>query len=172
MFVDEVTATLQDDVTEFVQSAIASNGLTWMVLDPIGDVAAKWVAAYAFELAKGIHETTKDRLRAVMLKNLSDGMGVDALSVSIADVMSEASNYRAMMIARTETTYAMNYGNLIAYKGANRNTKTWLTGNDERVCKECGGLHGETVDIDEPFNNGKMCPPAHPHCRCTMISEE
>ncbi len=32
MFVDEVTDTLQDDVTEFVQSAIASNGLTWMVL--------------------------------------------------------------------------------------------------------------------------------------------
>lgn len=172
MFVDEVTDTLQDDVTEFVQSAIASNGLTWMVLDPIGDIAAKWVAAYAFELAKGIHETTKDRLRETMLKNLSEGMGVDALSVSIADVMSEASNYRAMMIARTETTYAMNYGNLIAYKGANRNKKTWLTGNDERVCKECGGLHGETVDIDDLFSNGKMCPPAHPHCRCTMISEE
>ncbi|PHC78931.1 phage head morphogenesis protein, partial [Bacillus wiedmannii] len=93
MFVDEVTDTLQDDVTEFVQSTIASNGLTWMVLDPIGDVAAKWVATYAFELAKGIHETTKDRFRETMLKNLSEGMGVDALSVSIADVMSEASNY-------------------------------------------------------------------------------
>ncbi|MGE6808291.1 phage minor head protein, partial [Bacillus thuringiensis] len=67
--------------------------------------------------------------------------------------------------------------NLIAmwrypYKGANRNKKTWLTGNDERVCKECGGLHGETVDIDDLFSNGKMCPPAHPHCRCTMVSEE
>ncbi|AEA19688.1 Phage putative head morphogenesis protein, SPP1 gp7 (plasmid) [Bacillus thuringiensis serovar chinensis CT-43] len=58
------------------------------------------------------------------------------------------------------------------YKGANRNKKTWLTGNDERVCKECGGLHGETVDIDDLFSNGKMCPPAHPHCRCTMVSEE
>ncbi|HDR8529713.1 TPA: minor capsid protein, partial [Bacillus thuringiensis] len=55
---------------------------------------------------------------------------------------------------------------------ANRNKKTWLTGNDERVCKECGGLHGETVDIDDLFSNGKMCPPAHPHCRCTMVSEE
>ncbi|KEK17190.1 head protein [Bacillus manliponensis] len=172
MFVDEMSDTLEDDLTSFIQSALFENGLVWAVLDPIGDVAAQWVAIYAFELAQGLNETTRNRLREVMLQNLENGKGVDSLRDAVSDVIEEATDYRAMMIARTETTYAMNYGNLIAYKGAGRSKKTWLTDQDERVCKECGDLDGETVDINESFSNGKMCPPAHPHCRCTMISEE
>lgn len=42
----------------------------------------------------------------------------------------------------------------------------WLDADDEKVCDKCGAIDGELVDIDEPFSNGIMDPPAHPGCRC------
>lgn len=149
---------------------MATQGLNWLESDPIGDIARAWISDYGFELAKGINDTTKERLKERMLANLAEGSGVDYLKLAIQDVMDEATEYRAFMIARTETSYATNMGTLSAYKGAGMETKTWLTGQDERVCEICGGVDGEEVGIDEEFSIGKQAPPAHPNCRCTIIT--
>lgn len=170
-FVDTVSSELQDQFEEFIQITLALRGLTWQEYDPISDVARSWVGEYAFELAKQINDTTKERLREKMIANMEEGSGVDYLARSIQDVIEEATEYRAFMIARTETTYATNMGTLAAYKGAGMTTKTWLTGEDERVCEICGGVNGETVGIDEEFSIGKVAPPAHPNCRCTIITD-
>lgn len=95
--------------------------------------------------------------------------------------------YRGYMIARTELAFSYNKGMYEGTKQAQNDgligevIKTWCTADDERVCKICGGLEGKRVAMDEEFNYQtklsaenpgiRLTPPAHPHCRCTVIYE-
>jgi SPP1 gp7 family putative phage head morphogenesis protein len=90
---------------------------------------------------------------------------------------------RAEMIARTETSEAVNYGRKKAWDDAVEDGiiddrtvyREWVTGADERVCPICGPMHGQTRALDEPFDtpDGEVDnPPAHPNCRCTMIMRQ
>jgi SPP1 gp7 family putative phage head morphogenesis protein len=86
--------------------------------------------------------------------------------------------YRAMNIARTELASAYNQGGYGAIKDAQAQgyigdcKKTWLTADDERVCAICGGIDGESVNLDAMFSIKKLLPPAHPSCRCAVAYEE
>ncbi|GHU47354.1 hypothetical protein FACS1894120_5300 [Clostridia bacterium] len=86
--------------------------------------------------------------------------------------------YRAQCIARTELSEAYNTGGFAATLDAREKgyigdcKKTWLTADNERVCEECGALEGESVNMDAPFSNGKLFPPAHPQCMCGVAYEE
>lgn len=86
--------------------------------------------------------------------------------------------YRAQNIARTELAFAYNAGHYGATKDAQAQgyigdcTKTYLTADDERVCRICGALDGEKRNMDELFSFGKLLPPAHPSCRCAVAYEE
>jgi hypothetical protein len=89
---------------------------------------------------------------------------------------------RATMIARTEIMTASNMGRQMSWsQGANQgyvdptSMKRWSTSatlaglKDAKrgVCDRCRPMRNEMVRIDQPFSNGLMMPPAHPHCRCT-----
>jgi hypothetical protein len=50
--------------------------------------------------------------------------------------------------------------------------KVWLTAYDERVCKTCEKMDGESVNMDALFSNGLLLPPGHPRCRCGVAYEE
>lgn len=82
--------------------------------------------------------------------------------------------YRAMTIARTELAAAYNEGHFGATKDAQAQgyigecEKFFLTADDERVCKICGAIDGETQPMDEIFSFGKKLPPVHPSCRCAV----
>jgi len=82
---------------------------------------------------------------------------------------------RAATIAQTEMAFAYNAAaeevirhNVDAGIVSPDVKKRWLTAEDERVCKECGALEGEMVDMDTAFSNGAQRPPAHPLCRCAI----
>jgi len=48
--------------------------------------------------------------------------------------------------------------------------KVWITARDERVCPECGPMHGKRVPVTARFkmpSGGQLyVPGAHPRCRC------
>lgn len=80
---------------------------------------------------------------------------------------------RADNIARTEAMTAMNEGKQAAWEqqvangwASPNSVKEWVEGRDP--CEICRPLVGELVPYDQPFSNGKMTPPQHPRCRCTM----
>lgn len=42
---------------------------------------------------------------------------------------------------------------------------TWITIDDSRTCTPCLDRHGKTW----PAGTGHPQPPAHPHCRCSLL---
>ena len=109
----------------------------------------------------------------------------DALEKSIKFSARQNRN-RAYRIARTELAFAYNQGSYYGTKQAQDQgllgvvEKVWCTASDERTCDVCGGLEGARIDIDGDFDfktkladiGIKRTPPAHPHCRCTVLYQE
>lgn len=86
---------------------------------------------------------------------------------------------RAQTIAQTELAFAYNAGaDAVVQQNIKDGyfqpgvKKRWVTADDERVCKECGAMDGETVDLDAPFSVGVKLPPAHPNCRCAVVYDD
>lgn len=94
--------------------------------------------------------------------------------------------HRAYRIARTELVFAYNQGSYYGTKQAQSQgllgkvEKVWCTADDERTCEICGSLDGKRIAMDDDFDfktkliepGIKRVPPAHPHCRCTVIFDE
>lgn len=84
--------------------------------------------------------------------------------------------YRANLIARTESINSASQGQLIhwldvakqGYIDINIAMKEWIVTPDDRLCKICAPLQGERVKIYEPFSWGGLSPTRHQQCRCSM----
>lgn len=98
-------------------------------------------------------------------------------------------NYRAEMIARTETMRAANMGAFAEQRAqgsaglfdAKTAQRVWQTTPDDRACSDCNDLDGQTVGFEQSFvldadassnttgeNMSGEVPPLHPMCRCTF----
>ena len=95
-------------------------------------------------------------------------------------------NYRADMIARTETMAAQNQGLMLGIQQSyedpqssvdNTYLKRWIATDDERTCETCGAVDGEEVPLDENFvldDGTEIGYPLedgfspHVQCRCTF----
>jgi SPP1 gp7 family putative phage head morphogenesis protein len=83
---------------------------------------------------------------------------------------------RAAIIAATESTRIQVESERRAGE-ADEDTTHWryYTAADERVCPQCGPLHGRIVaktssGFDVP-QGGRQYPPIHPNCRCRILPE-
>lgn len=136
--------------------------------------AITWGQQHAARLVTMINETTRAEIRDLVNANLTSGATPKDLAEAIK--ASQAfSDYRSMMIARTETAFANVEGNLIGFREAGVTKKEWSTSADE-MCDACDALNGTVVPIDAPFTIqlGKKTlqvtgPPGHPNCRCDLL---
>jgi hypothetical protein len=137
-------------------------------------------------LAGQIAGTTRDRVKEIVAKGLEEGQ----TNQEIADQI-EARGFdpkRAMMIARTEGTRALNDGQIVVWKQSGSvSGKKWLVAPE--ACPFCTavGKEVEEKSIDEAFykvgdtvtdSDGNTLsidfanvdgPPLHPNCRCTLL---
>lgn len=75
------------------------------------------------------------------------------------------------MVARTEVSYAQNTGIVDYYREAGVEKLMWVAAAD--ACDECDDLDGEVTDLDGVFEGTDLgMPPAHPMCRCTVVSAD
>jgi uncharacterized protein with gpF-like domain len=105
------------------------------------------------------------------VKEIGKGMSQELTSLQIAKMIekqydswrglgdSAMTEYRSLMIARTETGGAANFGNR---EGAAQTgielSKTWISSRDGRVRDEHSFMDGETKPFNEPYSNGLMYP--------------
>lgn len=130
-----------------------------------------------------INTTTSEEIRSLIAQGLDAGEAIVDLRKRI-DEYSGFGKPRSEMIARTETIRAQGEAEIAAWKESKVVTSTtWYTALDERVCPECGPMHGtevstgeeflSTADLEKmnitPYNGGVTAPPLHPQCRCTLI---
>jgi SPP1 gp7 family putative phage head morphogenesis protein len=79
-------------------------------------------------------------------------------------ILSLSKDFRANMIARTETVRLSNLGALENYKDNNVEKARWVSAVSERTCAECVDLNGMIFET----KNMPVMPPLHPDCRCTI----
>jgi HK97 family phage portal protein len=122
-----------------------------------------------------INRTVQDQLKVTLAEGTATGETIQQLSDRIRDVYNMASS-RSLMIARTETTGAVNGGSNIYYEEAGVQKKEWLTARDEHVRDSHKKLEGEVVGINDDFSNGLSCPgdmkgdgEDNINCRCTLL---
>jgi hypothetical protein len=110
-----------------------------------------------------------------------DGVPWSEITRRAARETSKAIRYRALMIARTETTAAQANGQEGAWLSARTSgaipptaVKTWIaTPESPRTSDVCRELHGKLAPLGGTFPSsvlgyGVQAPAAHPNCRSTL----
>ncbi|MFD1832414.1 phage portal protein [Streptomyces desertarenae] len=140
------------------------------------DVAAE-LDARLEELAGRITATTEAVLRSQILAHgVAEGESVDELRARIQQVFANLSDYRATMIARTETVGGYNAAALRSAVAAGATRKTWLATDDARTRATHRSCNGKVAPIEGVFTLTQSRWPADPQapaaqsiqCRCSL----
>ena len=112
---------------------------------------------------------------------LAEGVDLKKVEHQVGNYAGFLHRQRALRIARTELSFAYNYGQFEAIRQAKEKgyfrgevVKVWMTAEDERTCDFCGPLDGQVIGLEETFPGlteklpNIFTPPAHPNCRCTV----
>ncbi|MFF9643673.1 phage portal protein [Kitasatospora aureofaciens] len=128
-------------------------------------------------LAGQINQTTEAALRAQLLHHgVQQGESVDELRARLQKVFTDLTDWRAQMIARTETVGAFNAAGLVAAERSGATSKTWLATLDSRTRASHRLENGKTVPLGDAFDAVQSRWPGDPaapasqsiNCRCTL----
>lgn len=130
----------------------------------------------------GLTPKEEAAVRKYMLHLRANGEGFAQAIHKVENYSAFLHRRRALRIARTETSFAFNFGGIdqmrqAVAEGTIRDpvAKQFLTAKDEKVCELCGGMNGRIVGLEETWPGGTarmpntLCPPLHPLCRCTEL---
>ena len=143
------------------------------------DVAAA-LDARVEELAGQVTATTEQVLRSqVLAHGVAEGESVPELRARIQHVFANLSDYRATMIARTESVGGYNAASFLAALDAGATKKTWLATADQRTRETHRQENGRAVAMNKRFTLTKSRWPADPtapaaqsiQCRCALTFE-
>jgi len=143
-------------------------GVDWSLDSP---EAQEFIDQYGLDLARGLNRTTVTNVRGALVGGLKEGLARDDLATLVSDAAGGMPEWRAGLIAQTETIRAYTQGSLQVYDRAGVEAKQWLDGQ-AGACDECEALDGEVVPLGETFSSGDDGPPLHPGCRCTVAAAE
>jgi SPP1 gp7 family putative phage head morphogenesis protein len=179
-----VIAQVQEELFQAgLDSAKGEVGLTWDV--PPATALAQ-LAKTTIPFSQKIVDQEIAAINQALQDGIAAGEGIPQLADRIQDTFDDGmhilgddgsitrvlpSDSWAEMVARTETSRAMNAGIMQTYKAAGVERVTWVAAEDERTCPECEAADGETVMMGQNFDDVDVdSPPAHPSCRCTVVS--
>lgn len=153
--------------------------------DQVAAIAAQFLNSHS-NRADNVSDTTLSLAQQTVASGIEAGMTPSKIAGLLRDTLGGSmSNYRARMIARTETAAAYNFANLEMATTIEESTgklnKVWVAASDERVRETHADADGQSVALDEDFQVGDstMQFPGDPsgsaeeviNCRCTMIYE-
>lgn len=143
------------------------------------DVAAA-LADRIDELAGQVTATTEQVLRSQLLAHgVAEGESVPQLRARIQAVFANLSDYRATMIARTETVGGYSQASFLAALDQGAARKTWVSTDDKRTRRTHRAAQGSTVAMNKRFPLTESRWPADPaapanqsiQCRCALTFE-
>jgi uncharacterized protein with gpF-like domain len=143
--------------------------------DPIEDFAvaldraSEWALPYGGQLITNIDATTRDTINALVSDTMANpDASLDDLQAAISANFSDFSDYRAEMIARTETSIAAANGDIAGFRDTGVNYVEISDGTD--FDQECSDADGQVWSIDYYEDNVSE----HPNCgrSASAISDE
>lgn len=123
---------------------------------------SQWVAQLALKEARLITDTTKNDLMAQLKEGADNGESVAEISKRVEGVFDFASQTRATLIARTETTRGIAEGQRENYSQLGYYDMKWILSND--ACDQCSEKADQEWNIDTIQDE----QPVHPNCSCSM----
>ncbi|MGY0067711.1 phage portal protein [Streptomyces sp. QTS137] len=129
------------------------------------------------ELSGQVTATTEQVLRAQLLAaGVAEGESIPELRARLQKVFTNLSDYRATMIARTETVGGYSQASFLAALDAGAVRKTWLATADKRTRETHRQENGNTAAMNKRFTLTKSRWPADPtapaaqsiQCRCAL----
>ena len=153
-----------------------------LALDKIEFIKNKLIRQLSSKIVY-VNKTTRKRLNEDISKVIESGINEGDTINQIANSIRDSSNFvksRSLLIARTETTGAINIASTEYYKSAGVQRKEWLTAGDERgiTVRDSHNLAQAQgpIAIGEKFHNGLEYP-GDPmggpeevcNCRCTLV---
>lgn len=141
--------------------------LKW-TFDPMSATARAWIVKHGAESIKTILATNLDDVKLVILAGTDENLSNAQIGRNLRQFYTDRSAFKAMRVARTETSHAAGFGQREAARQSGVvKTKTWITSRDDRVRDEHAAVDGETVDFNEPYSTGEMYPGETAiMCRC------
>lgn len=152
---------LNDDAIDFARARAAELvGMKWVAGRLVQNPDARWA----------ITDSTRQWLRELITEAFTDGMTPADLAGEIHSsyLFSES---RAMMISRTELSFAHVNGALAGWKRSGMvEAKQWILGSEHDEDDECDDYASRNpVPLDGDWD-GNVGPPAHPNCVCAIVS--
>lgn len=148
-------------------------GFDWTLAN---ERARRWANRHTGELIRGINDTTRRQVRQSVVQWIENGEPLDALIDEFAPIFGRQ---RAELIASTEVTQAFAQGQREGFRESGVvQVMEFRTAVDERVCPQCGPLHGTQQPLRGNFSrllpdeliprSTPDIPPIHPRCRCWL----
>ena len=123
------------------------------------DRAADWALPYAGDLITNIDQTTHDTINELVTETMANpDASLDDLRDAITANFGDMSEYRAEMIARTETARAAANGDVDGFRDTGVEYVEISDGTD--FDEECATADGQVWSLDEY----EAEPDAHPNC--------
>jgi hypothetical protein len=122
------------------------------------DRASEWALPYAGQLITNIDATTRDTINALVSDTMANpDASLDDLASAITANFADFSDYRAEMIARTETSIAAANGDVAGFRDTGVEYVEISDGTD--FDEECSDADGQVWSVDEY----EADPSAHPN---------
>lgn len=179
-----IAAAQQELFNAGLDSGKAEVGITW---DMPPTLALDQLNAATIPFSQEIVDREVAAIKQALQDGIAAGDGIPAMAQRIQDTFDDGmhilaqgppgrdgerpvvrvipSDSWAEMVARTETSRAMNAGIMQTYRSAGVARVMWISAEDERQCAACEAADGDIVLLGQVFADvGATEPPAHPSC--------
>jgi SPP1 gp7 family putative phage head morphogenesis protein len=145
------------------------------------DTTIEWLKVHAARRVTGINKTIKDSIRRALVRGEAAELTLPQLAKSIRELIGgTAARRRALVIARTETHTAANYGSQQAAEESGLSmVREWASAEDDRTRPSHAAANGQRRKMDKPFRVGGALldfpgdpngPPGEIiNCRCVVL---
>ncbi len=122
-----------------------------------------------------ISDTTRDKIKRIVEQAFEGETKISDVAAKIQTALQEDdasifSDDRATMIAKTEVSNAQGGGNFQVWKKSGMVKSVRWTVSADEPCDDCADNEDVVVDLGELFPSGDVMPPAHPSCRCMLVT--
>ncbi len=149
---------------------VKSLELKW-TFDPMSAIARAWIVKNGTVSIKTILATNLEDVKTVILAGVDENVGTTQIARNLRRFYTDRSPFKAMRVARTETSHAAGFGQQEAARQSGVvKTRSWISSRDDRVRDEhilMDTDENHNVPFDEPYSDGSMYPGEQDiMCRC------